>query len=187
MNDELRLAMMRTIPFLIVIFLAMILLRRQKINRQDLDLVKPVSLSRYTVWVIGFLLLALSIEFVLAKLGILEVSVWNHTLVPSIIRIIGAVILAPIAEEFIFRGMILNVLIRKTMRLHLAVLLQAGFFVLLHHFAYEHTLSSTIGIVQSFMDAMLFAYARMYTKSLYTPITMHATGNAIAILERFVL
>jgi membrane protease YdiL (CAAX protease family) len=187
MNDEIRLAIVRTVPFLIVILIALILLKRQKIKAKDLDLVKPLQPFKYVGWVFGFLLYALLIEVVFAKLGILEVSHWNYPVVPSIIRIFGAVILAPIAEEFIFRGLILNVLIRKKIQVHVSVLLQAGFFVLLHNFAYENTLSSTIGIVQSFIDATLFAYARIYTKSLYTSMTMHVTGNVIAILEKFIL
>ncbi|MBF4470039.1 CPBP family intramembrane glutamic endopeptidase [Flavobacterium sp. HJJ] len=98
----------------------------------------------------------------------------------------GAVILAPIAEELLFRGCILNLLNKKKINNHLAVLIQACFFVLLHNFTYQNTMSSNIGIVQSLVDAILFGYARQYTKSLYTPITMHMTGNAIAVIERFI-
>jgi len=59
--------------------------------------------------------------------------------------------------------------------------------VLLHNFTYENTMASNIGIVQSALDAVLFGYARLYTRSLVTPITMHLSGNAIAIAERFIL
>jgi membrane protease YdiL (CAAX protease family) len=103
------------------------------------------------------------------------------------ILIPGAIILAPIAEELLFRGFILNLLIKKKINNHLAILMQSCFFVLLHNFTYQNTLSSNIGIAQSLIDAMLFGYARQYTKSLYTPITMHITGNVIAIIETFVL
>jgi membrane protease YdiL (CAAX protease family) len=64
--------------------------------------------------------------------------------------------------------------------------LQAVLFVLLHNFAYENTVSSNIGIVQALIDASLFGYARYYTKSLYTPMLMHALGNAVAVFERFI-
>jgi membrane protease YdiL (CAAX protease family) len=186
MNHEIRLAILRTLPFLVVVCVIIILIKRQKIRSQDLDLNKPFSFRAYLAWTIGFLLYTLLTEFVLYSLNILEVSRWNHPVSPSIILIFGAVVLAPIAEELIFRGFILNLLSRKKVNIHLGILIQACFFVLLHNFTYENTLSSTIGIAQSLIDAILFGYARRSTKSIYTPITMHMTGNAIAIMERFI-
>ena len=137
------------------------------------------------LWTIGFLIFILLTEFIFYKLGILEIDKWNHPLYPSIIRIIGSVILAPIVEELIFRGLILNALSKRNVNLHFAIFIQAVIFVLLHNFTYENSLSSNIGIVQSLIDASLFGYARYHTKSIFTPITMHVTGNFIATIERF--
>lgn len=186
MHDELRSALLRTLPFLVVILVLSLLIARRKVRAQDLDLKKPDSFAAYLIWTVGFLLYALIIEFLLDAKGILEVSKWDHSLTPSIILIFGAVVLAPIAEELLFRGLILNVLIKKIGNKHVAILVQALFFVLLHNFTYQNTLSSNIGIVQSSIDAVLFGYARQYTRSIFTPITMHMSGNAIAILERFI-
>ena len=186
MHDELRSAVLRTLPFLVVILVVAILIGRRKIRSQDIDLKKPDHLGSYLLWTVGFLVYALLIEFLLYARGILEISPWEHSLTPSILLIFGAVVLAPIAEELLFRGLILNVLIKKIGNKHIAILVQALFFVLLHNFTYENTLSSNIGIVQSALDAVLFAYARQYTRSIFTPITMHMSGNAIAILERFI-
>ncbi|WP_281635707.1 CPBP family intramembrane glutamic endopeptidase [Flavobacterium marginilacus] len=186
MNNEIRLALVRTLPFLIVICAVMILIKRGKFKSEELDLRKPQSIKYFLIWTIGFLLYSLLVEFLLYSSSILEIDKWNHSLSSSLILIPGAVILAPIAEELLFRGFILNLLNKKKINNHLAVLIQACFFVLLHNFTYQNTLSSNIGIVQSLVDAMLFGYARQYTKSLYTPITMHMTGNAIAVIERFI-
>jgi len=186
MNEEIRSALLRTLPFLVVIVVLALLIRRRKIKPQEIDLKKPDKLGSYLLWAIGFLAYALLIEFVLDAGGILEVSTWAHSLTPSVILIFGIVVLAPIAEELLFRGLVLNVLIKRIGNQHIAILVQAVFFVLLHNFTYENTLSSNIGIVQSLIDAVLFGYARQYTRSIYTPITMHMTGNAIAILERFI-
>lgn len=125
-------------------------------------------------------------EFVFYQLGILEIEKWKHPFYPSMIRIIGAVIFAPIAEEIIFRGLLLYKLSSRLKSFHIAIFLQAILFVLLHNFAYENTVSSTIGIVQSLIDASLFGYAIHYTKSLYTPIVMHMSGNFVAVFERFI-
>ena len=186
MTDELRSALLRTLPFLVVIVVLALLIGRRRIRSQDIDLKGPEHLGAYFLWTVGFLVYALLIELLLDAWGILEVSKWEHSLTPSILLIFGAVVLAPIAEELLFRGLILNVLIKRIGNIHVAIVVQALFFVLLHNFTYENTLSSNIGIAQSSLDAVLFAYARQYTRSIYTPITMHMSGNAIAILERFI-
>ena len=180
-------ALLRTLPFLIVICVIAILIKRKKIKPVEVDIRRPFSWKSYFFWVIGFLAYAVVVEFLLYFFNILEVSKWDHRFSPSIILILGAVILAPIAEELLFRGLILNVLIKKKLKTHWSIIIQACFFVLLHNFTYENTFSSNIGIAQSFIDGILFGYARIYTKSIYTPITMHISGNAIAILERFIM
>ena len=187
MNHEIKLALIRVLPFLIVIIIVFILSKRKKINPKEIDLRKPQSFKLFLVCCIGFLFYVLITEISLSYFSLLEVSKWNHSYNASLILIFGTVILAPIAEEILFRGFILNQLINKKINLHLAIFIQACFFVLLHNFTYQNTLSSNIGIAQSLIDATFFGYARIYSKSLYTPITMHITGNIIAIIERFVL
>lgn len=185
MNPEIKSALFRVLPFVIILFILFLATKRKKITTLDLALRKPKSSSRFLLWTISFGIFILLTEFSLYKLGILEIDKWNHPFGPSIIRIFGAVILAPVAEELIFRGLILNRLHKKLCNIHFAIFVQACIFVLLHNFTYQNTLSSNIGIVQGLVDATLFGYARHYTKSIYTPITMHFTGNFIATLERF--
>ena len=186
MNQEIQSALIRILPFILVLFLLFLVIRKKKINEQYLHINKPYSITYFFIWTLGFLILVLLTEFTFFKLGILEIDKWNHSIYPSIIRILGAVILAPIAEEFIFRGLILNTLTKRNLNIHLAILMQACIFVLLHNFTYQNTLTSNIGIAQSLIDALLFGYARYHTKSIYTPVVMHMTGNSIAIIERFI-
>ena len=133
------------------------------------------------------MLFIIATELTLFKTGLLEVTHWNHNLPSSLIRILGIVVLAPVSEELLFRGLFLHKLIQWKLNKHIAVLIQALVFVILHSFAYENTLSSNTGIVQGFLDACIYAYARFYTKSIYTSIVMHSTGNLIAVLEQFIL
>ncbi|PVX44422.1 CAAX prenyl protease-like protein [Flavobacterium sp. 103] len=186
MNEEIKLALIRVFPFVMILVGLFVATKRGKIDRAaDLGLQKPSSMTHFFFWTFGFLSFILLIEFFLNKSGILEIDKWNHPFFSSIIRIVGAVILAPISEELIFRGLLLSKLSKKV-NMHLAILIQACFFVLLHNFAYQNTLTSNIVIVQALIDATLFGYGRHYTKSIYTPITMHVTGNIIATLERFI-
>jgi hypothetical protein len=126
-------------------------------------------------------------ELTLYKTGLLEVNHWNHSLSTSIIRIIGIVVLAPVSEELLFRGLLIYKLLQWKISKHAAVLIQALIFVLLHSFTYKNTLSSNIGIVQVFLDACLYSYARFNTQSIYTSVAMHSTGNLIAVLEQFII
>lgn len=132
----------------------------------------------------GFLLFVLATEFALYKFNILEITPWNHNPATSIILILGSVILAPLLEELLFRGLLLQKLLNSKLKKYLAISIQAIVFVLMHSFAYENTMTSNIGIVQTFIDGCLFGMARMTTKSIYTSFSMHATGNLIAVLER---
>jgi membrane protease YdiL (CAAX protease family) len=186
MDQEIKLALIRVLPFAIIIVALFVFVKQKKIKLHDLDINKPPSINRFCIWTVGFLIFILSTEFIFYKLGILEIDKWHHPLYPSIIRLLGAVLLAPVAEELIFRGLALNALIKRRLNIHFAIFIQACFFVLLHNFTYQNTLSSNIGIIQSLIDACLFGYARHFTRSIYTPITMHITGNFIAILERFI-
>jgi membrane protease YdiL (CAAX protease family) len=185
MNEEIKSALIRVFPFVIILIALCIAIKRRKIDKADLGMRKPISMAHFFFWTFGFLCFILLTEFLLYQLGILEIDKWNHTFYSSVIRIFGAVVLAPIAEELIFRGLLLSKFSKKV-NLHLAIVIQASFFVLLHSFAYQNTLSSNIGIVQTLIDALLFGYARHYTESIYTSMTMHITGNLIATLERFI-
>jgi membrane protease YdiL (CAAX protease family) len=185
MNHEMRSALLRVLPFALVLFFLILLIRRGKLNRKDLFLTPPPSLKLFFLWTGGFLLFSFLVEYALYRSHLLEIDKWHHpSLMVSVIRITGAVLLAPVVEEMIFRGLILNILVRK-LGLHPAIFAQAVIFVLLHSFTYENTSSANIGIAQGFVDATLYGYARYNTRSLYTPIAMHITGNLFATVERF--
>lgn len=187
MNQEIKSALIRVLPFIVILFILLIAIKNKKITLSELHSNRPSSKTNFFLWISGFFVFVVSVEFTLYYFGILEIDKWNHSFFPSTIRIFGAIVLAPIAEELIFRGLILSKLINKNFNVHLAVFIQSIIFVLLHNFTYQNSLSSNIGIAQSLIDASLFGYARLYTKSIYTPIVMHMTGNFIATIERFIL
>ncbi len=187
MNPEIKSALIRVLPFIVILFIILIAIKNKKNTVSELSINKPDAKTNFFLWISGFFVFVILVEFSLYKLGILEIDKWNHSFLPSVIRIFGAIVLAPIAEELIFRGLILSKLISKNININLAIFIQSILFVLLHNFTYQNSLSSNIGIAQSLIDASLFGYARLYTKSIYTPIAMHMTGNFIATIERFIL
>ena len=185
--SEILKVLIRILPFLVIILVIKFRIKQKKITKEELDLQLPNSYSNYFIWCISFLLFILITEYILYKNGLLEVGKQNFNLIPSIIKVIGMVLIAPIAEELIYRGLFLNKLISLKLNKHISTFIIAIIFVLVHSFTFDNTLTSKIGIAQTFIDASLFSYARFSTKSIYTPITMHITGNLIATLEIFLL
>ena len=186
MNEILK-VLIRILPFLVILLVIKIRLKQKKITTAELDLQEPNSIKKYFIWCVSFLLFCLITEYVLSLNGMLEVGKRSFNLIPSVLKIIGMVLIAPIAEELIYRGLFLNKLISLKINKHAAIFIIALIFVGVHSFTFENTLSSKIGIAQTFIDASLFSYARLSTKSIYTPITMHIMGNLIATLEIFLL
>lgn len=185
MDDELKQVLFRTVPFLLLIIGILIGSRRGKFRMADLYMRPPTSYLRLMLWWSMFLLFVLITEFTLYQLGLLKVGQWSNTLIPSIIKITGMLILAPIAEELLFRGLILHVLRKWSVQKHLAIALQALLFTAIHSGITNYDTIGIIGKLQLFTDASLFAYAMYSTRSILTPILMHATGNLVAVLELF--
>jgi membrane protease YdiL (CAAX protease family) len=176
--------LLQVVPFAFALIAFYISVKKGRITRDELVLNRPRSRSAMIFWILGFAIFAVAVELALYSYGLLEVKAWDYPAMVKLIRSIGIVLLAPITEELLFRGLILSKLRAKGIKTGLAVIIQAIVFVLLHGFAYDQTLSANIGILQTFTDGCLFALARLHTRSIYTSIGMHMCGNALALMER---
>jgi membrane protease YdiL (CAAX protease family) len=176
-------SILRVAPFIILIAVVALRVRQGRIQPADIGWQRPRSLSAAFGWWLLFLGLAFGWELLLWSYNELELGGFKHAGFQAAVRIVGMILLAPVAEELIFRGLFFNFLTRKLNNVHLAVVLQAVVFVALHNFAYQATFSGNVGVAQSFIDACLFAYARRQTGSIFVPIAMHVTGNSIAVIE----
>jgi membrane protease YdiL (CAAX protease family) len=187
MTPEIRNDLLKVAAFLVVPVAFGIAIKRGRLHAKELALQSPVSYKQFFIWWFLFLLFVLLSEFALFRAGYLEVRHRTFDVPVSLIRITGIVVLAPVAEELLFRGLLLFKLTQWKLNKHAAIVTQALIFVSLHAFAYENTVTTNIGIAQTFIDACLFAYARFNTQSIFTPMAMHATGNLIAVLEQFMI
>jgi membrane protease YdiL (CAAX protease family) len=95
-------------------------------------------------------------------------SVWVRGII-----VFSAVIVAPVAEEILYRGVLLSVMVRH-IRPWKAVLLSSLFFGLLHG-----NLMATPALT---LAGILFSCGYLQTRSLVTPITMHVVFNAANLL-----
>lgn len=91
----------------------------------------------------------------------------------SLLLLAGGII-GPVAEEFLFRGIIYNLIIKKQNK-HIAVLLSALIF------SFFHLGRTGLPVIQ-FAGGIIFAYSYSYSKNLISPIIIHCTGN-IAIFS----
>ena len=94
--------------------------------------------------------------------------------------ILAVVILAPIAEEIFFRGVVFNALLREGGR-RWAYIGSSALFAVIH--------VSLVALVPIFLLGLALAWIYQRTGNLLAPMAMHATVNAIsvalALLVRF--
>ena len=179
--------LLRILPFLVIIIVLMIRVKKGNLSKDDLGIRKPETILKAFIWCASFFMFCILTEVILFKLGILEFKTYEFDIKTSSLKIVGMVLIAPIAEELFYRGFFLTKLIHFKINKHVAIFIIAILFVLVHSFVFENTMASKIGIVQTFIDASLFGYARLTTKSIYTPIIMHIIGNLIASAEMYLL
>lgn len=86
------------------------------------------------------------------------------------------VVVAPITEEWLFRG-VLFASLRRRVGLHLAAWLSGGLFAVVH---IEVLASQPFGLGGLTLAGALLAYAFHYTNSLRVAIVMHAVYNGVA-------
>lgn len=92
------------------------------------------------------------------------------------LSIISAVILAPVYEEFLFRGIILNKWAEKWSNTR-ALFLSSLLFGLLHIGAY---------IIPQIIGGLLYGMVYLKTKKLIYPIIMHALSNLLLVSIQFI-
>ena len=103
-----------------------------------------------------------------------------------IINILLMAVLPAISEELTFRGVLINLFKVKGEKLevkgesvpHLAIWCSAILFSAIHLQFY--------GFVPRMLMGALFGYMLVWTGSLWTPILMHFTNNAMAVILYFV-
>jgi membrane protease YdiL (CAAX protease family) len=99
-------------------------------------------------------------------------------------RLIGAVLLVGITEEIVFRGFLLNALLKK-MKLYPAIAINEVLFVLIHFpiwIYHGRELSGFLsGLPAVFILGVLFSYSFIKTKNIFVPIALHMIWNLLSM------
>ena len=140
------------------------------LNRKDLFfgtlfLAAFILLEEIYMWILGIEMPMGFLEFMLSE--------------PLILGLISVVIIAPIAEEFIFRGFLYSQLSRTRIGPWGAVTLSSLLWTVIH-FQYEALI-----LIVLFIFGIFLGYIRMAYKSLSLPIMLHGINNLFAFFKAY--
>ena len=167
--------------FLLVLVLFFVLRRKNLLQQLQLRPCKPMvwpmaALYGFGVcFVTGFLINL--IPFPEELLESFDESYALLDMGSPIIGILASVIMAPIAEEVVFRGLFHGQL-RKGMPVWAAMLISSAFFGMMH--------GEWIWMLHAFMAGMALAWIYERTQSLWPCILVHFVNNLISEIETWV-
>lgn len=98
-----------------------------------------------------------------------------------ILALISIIIIAPILEEFLFRGVLQN-FFKKYLKRSYAIILTSMIFAFAH-FSYAQKLANITILGSLFILALFLGFLYERQKSLISPILLHATFNTISVLN----
>mgnify|MGYP001482443528 FL=1 len=151
---------------------------RMKKRNIDLTVLGSLDLKRRDVF-FGTVLLALFIALEEIYMWILGIEMPEGFITfmlsePIILGLISVVIIAPVVEEFLFRGFLFSQLKRTKLGAWGAVSLSSLLWTIIH-FQYEILILFVL-----FIFGIFLGYIRMAYKSLSLPIILHALNNTFA-------
>lgn len=93
------------------------------------------------------------------------------------VLMITTTVTSPIAEEFIFRGLLLNRLIKKTN-------IWGGILISSLLFAAVHTQAEKL--IATFLFGIIASLIYLKTKNLFVPILIHILHNSLALIQTLI-
>ena len=180
-------AMRRALEFVIIfvtpvvlVSVGLVVIRLRRLSwRDDVGFMLPTR-DQTLAWGAAFVALAVTAELVGWATGLEgSAGAWRgkYDAAALAVRILAVGVVFPLAEEFLFRGVMLGVLTRRFGAAVGVILSSAAFAAM--HVQYEW-----YGIAFVLVDGLLFAICRLRTGSLYLPMLLHVCGNSYAVLER---
>lgn len=113
-------------------------------------------------------------------------QIWSLTGSDPVFMVLGTVLLAPIAEEILHRGLVFGTLCAKSTPL--AYLLSAALFGLIHVMSYIGVYPVgylLLAWAQYLPAGLIFAWCYQRSGSIFTPMLIHMANNAaVLILSR---
>lgn len=190
--------------FLVILFVELLavggvwlVLRHTSASWRDIGFVRPqltdmwMPVVAFIVYFVAFITLTAVLQAVLPGLDTGQRQDIGFTDAVGPLKLIlvflALVVLAPVAEEVLFRGLLFSAL-RKRLQFAGAALITSLLFGLAHIFGNEQGASLLwIAGIDTLILSLVLCYVREKTGRLWAPIILHAIKNSIAFLVLFVI
>lgn len=174
MNNPLFRLTVSAAAILVVVTIAR--LRKLSFER-DLGLRWP-DLKIAAAWIAGWIVWMIVAEMIYRKLGMVPERWQGRSGSTLAVLFASMVVLAPLAEELVFRGLVYWRLSPTAAGPIGAIVIAAVIFAAIH---YQYGPKEWLFIL---IDGLLLGLARHQSGSLYVPIVMHMLGNFYAFYQR---
>jgi len=164
-----------------LLLLCVVLRARGESLRKVLALTPP-RLSTLAAWAAAFSVLVALEALLEPLLGFPPVHPWEagYHSADLLVRLAGVVLVAPVAEELIFRGAAFTRLAGTGLGPSGAIAVTAAIFAMLHlQYGSGH-------IALILVDGLFYGLARAKTGTVLVPLVCHMIGNSYAAWERLV-
>ncbi|MCB0496061.1 MAG: CPBP family intramembrane metalloprotease [Cyclobacteriaceae bacterium] len=176
-NNILFIVAMQLTALLLVVFFV----RRKRLSfRTDIGIKLP-RLEQAIYWSILFFILIQIEEYTFYANEAKNSEPWalKYTHFEILFRAIAIVILAPLSEELLFRGLFYSRLLKTKLRTVGAILIPAIVFTAIHV-----QYSEILILMAIFIDGIFYGLARHYSKSVVLTFFLHASANLMAIFHQ---
>jgi len=137
-----------------------------------------ISYQDIFLWVGLFVVWVVIEEISFKLLGMSSAQTWTYSLPGILIRAFGIILIAPVGEELLFRGLLFKRINDTKLGVTGAILIPAVIF------AFIHVQYDIPVIVFIFIDGIFYGLVRYKTGSVILPILLHCLGNIYAVIER---
>ncbi|GJM34645.1 MAG: hypothetical protein DHS20C18_36460 [Saprospiraceae bacterium] len=167
-------------PFIALGLVYFIVKRRKLSFKNDIGIVFP-TWQALIFWVVAFAGLIMVEEWITQQSGNAPVESWigKYSTGEIVLRSLGIVLLAPLSEELLFRGLLYSRIKETPLKYIGAIVIPAIIFALIH-IQYSEALTFVI----IFVDGLFLGLARHYSKSVLLAFLLHALANLGAVIER---
>jgi membrane protease YdiL (CAAX protease family) len=138
------------------------------------------SWDRAWLWMLLFIGLVVVEEVLWKAWGLPQPQPWGpkYRGVAKAIRVFAMIVLAPVSEELLFRGMLYHIVSTTVLKDPGAILVTAAAFAALH---YQYGIRELLFVL---VDGLFFGTVRYSTGSTVLPMFLHIIGNCYAAYQR---
>ncbi|MFT3910892.1 MAG: CPBP family intramembrane metalloprotease [Ferruginibacter sp.] len=164
------------LPVLLIAVVYFIATKRLKYSLQDDLLIVTPKFNNLLSWIIVYLIFMLGTDMIFHWRGAWNLQPWKEQpVLTSIEKVLAVGILGPVAEEMIFRGILLARLNRLNLNRYISLLIITIVWTLIH-------IDYTIGIkVLIFFNGILLGLSLYNSRSLVVPVILHIIWNLYSV------